>query len=101
MFRLLTRLVRRLIGTDSKYIQMKARNKLLKLRLEAKELECELLADVNENMRQWILGSTAYASRLGEALGAPQTPASSRPLRGMNSENSNGLIEIGGPPSTR
>lgn len=44
----------------------------LKLKLRSKELECELLAEVNENLRQWLLANTAAAVQVGKSLGIPE-----------------------------
>ena len=41
----------------------------LKQHLEAKELECELLAELNENLRRWLLANTASALSVARQLG--------------------------------
>ena len=42
------------------------------VKLHRAEFEKELLAAVNENLRQWLLANTAAAAALGQQLGAKE-----------------------------
>lgn len=51
---------------------VKRQNVMLQLHLEAKSLECELLAELNEDLRKWVMANTAAAFQVGKLLGVKE-----------------------------
>lgn len=49
-------------------------NRLLRLRLEAKQHECDLLAEINENLRRWVIANTAAAVHVARMHGVGDEP---------------------------
>lgn len=47
------------------------REQELEIKLRAKELECDLLAQINENLRQWLLANTSTAIQVCRSMGVP------------------------------
>lgn len=52
--------------------RLREENRKLRKELASAKLENELLAQVNENLRRWLLANTAAAVALANAMGAPK-----------------------------
>ena len=55
--------------TSKREARLKRKVRLLRARLEAVQLENELLAALNENLRRWVLSNTAAAVHAAECMG--------------------------------
>lgn len=70
-------LFRRIVAPWTVDAKLYQSNVLLRKRLEAAELENSLLAEVNENLRRWLVANTAAAVQVGKSLGYDDVKRSS------------------------